>query len=66
MFTNLFNYLINYKNEKLEITQNSALFEKYITVYNNTILRIIGILYRIKYTPKTNTNIQVTEDCIYY
>jgi NADPH-dependent 7-cyano-7-deazaguanine reductase QueF-like protein len=42
-------------------------FKIYMNAYNNTISKLIELLYKIKYTPKNNTQpIQLHEDCIYY
>jgi hypothetical protein len=46
---------------------NKPSFKIYMNAYNNTIFKLIDMLYKIKYTPKTKTQpIQFHEDCIYY
>ena len=69
MLTKLYTYLQKYKDEKIEVTKNSTLFQKSITVYNDTIYRLIQFLHKIQYTPpiKTNENtIVFHEEFIYY
>ena len=66
MLTKLYTYLQKYKDEKIEVTKNSTLFKKSITVYNDTIYRLIKFLYRIKYITPIEPNIVIHEDCIYY
>lgn len=70
MLTKLYKYLQKYKDEKIEYTKNSTLFHKTITIYNNTIYKLIILLNKITYTPpKLNNkgpNIEFHEECIYY
>jgi hypothetical protein len=67
MLTKLYTYLQKYKDEKIEVTKNSTLFQKYITAYNDTIHKLIIMLHNIKYTPKPiEPNIVFHEEYIYY
>lgn len=69
MLTKLYTYLQKYKDEQIEVTKNSTLFQKSITVYNDTIYRLIQFLHKLQYTPpiKTNeTTIVFHEEFIYY
>lgn len=68
MFTKLYTYLINYKNEKIEVTTKSTLFQKYVNIYNDTIYKLIHMLHKITYIPpKSNEpDIKFHEDCVYY
>ncbi len=66
MLIKIYSYLKNYKDEKLNITKNSALFQKYVTVYNNTLYKLIHLLYKMTYIQKLHDNVQFHEECIYY
>ena len=69
MLTKLYTYLQKYKDEQIEVTKNSTLFQQSITVYNNAIYKLIQFLYKLKYTPpikETRPEIVFHEDCIYY
>jgi hypothetical protein len=59
MLTKLYSYL--------EITKNSTLFQKSMTIYNDTIYKLINFLNNIKYKqPSNEPHIQFHEDCVYY
>jgi hypothetical protein len=66
MLTKLYTYFQKYKDEQIEVTKNSTLFRQSITVYNNTIYKLIQFFYKLKYTPPTIPDIVFHEDCIYY
>jgi hypothetical protein len=67
MLTNIYIYLKNYRDEQIEVTKKSTLFQKSIYIYNNTINKLINILYKMKYNNKsTEPVIQFHEECIYY
>jgi hypothetical protein len=65
MLTKLYTYLQKYKDEQIEVTKNSTLFQQSITVYNNAIYKLIQFLYKLKYTTN-ETKVVFHEECIYY
>jgi hypothetical protein len=66
MLTKLYTYLQKYKDQQIEVTRNSTLFQQSITVYNNAIYKLIQFLYKLKYTPPIEQDIVFHEECIYY
>jgi hypothetical protein len=67
MLIKIYSYLKKYKDDKIKVTKNSVLFQRYITVYNDAIHKLIIMLYNMKYTSKPiQSNIQFNEECIYY
>jgi hypothetical protein len=62
----IYNYVTKYTVKELCKVE----FINYTNVYNNSISKLIDILYKIKYTPKIKKQpvqpIQFHEDCIYY
>ena len=62
----IYNYVTKYTVKGLCNVE----FINYTNVYNNSISKLIDILYKIKYTPKNKKQptqpIQFHEDCIYY
>lgn len=71
MLIKLYTYILNYKDEKLELTKQSSLFKKYAAIYNETIHKLIEFLNKIKYNNSLNKSlnppqIQFHEECIYY
>jgi hypothetical protein len=59
MLTKLYRYL--------EITKNSTLFQKSMTIYNDTIYSLIIFLYKIRYNQSSKElDVQFHEECIYY
>jgi hypothetical protein len=69
MLTKLYAYLKKYKDEKIQVTKDSALFQHSITIYNDTINKLINLLHKITYIPpikSVDTAIQFHEECIYY